>query len=69
MLRHKTLECFTKINFFKSQELINIRGHYGFVKAKMLEQLHFLFLVGFSRLGEQRNIGKVLYLVGQYGEM
>lgn len=39
------------------------------LKQKMLEQLHFPFLVGFSRLEEQRSIGKVLYRVGQYGEM
>lgn len=28
---------------------MNIKSYYGFIKTKMLEQLHFPFLVGFSR--------------------
>lgn len=47
---------------------MNIRDHYGFIKAKMLELFHFPFLVGFSRLEEQRSIDKLLHLLGQDGE-
>lgn len=48
---------------------MNIRSCYGFIKTKMPEQLQFLSLVGFSKTRRTKSINKVLYLVGQDGEM